>query len=213
MESMAKTVETVASLNVAIRAMSGSYGMSKNDSKSFKQMLSTSELENQCSFSVEGVIPTIECDKITTTVQHLKPDAKAVMGQLAALNGEKDASGGGGGSGMSGAVGEAKKGNNAYLENSVDAVGQYQNSQNSVININTMMNTFEDYLKKCMDASEDNPVGIPTNFYLKEINKSEVAKCYIQTFYPNGATGRQGIRGAIGMEPAEGGEGGTSGTN
>mmetsp|Transcript_12090 Transcript_12090/g.18649 ORF Transcript_12090/g.18649 Transcript_12090/m.18649 type:complete len:505 (+) Transcript_12090:127-1641(+) len=212
-ESLASSIETSVKASMGIAAMSGSYGLDASTSNNAKSLLSTSQVENQCSFVVMGCIPTIECDKITTTVEHLTPDAQEVMGQLAALQGDKDAGGDDGG--MDGAVGEGKKGaqfqklNNAHLDNAVSAVAKYQNDQNSVISTNTMMTAFEDYLKKCMDPSPENSCGIPINFYIKEINKADVAKCYIQSYYPNGASTKQALRGQLGQKPeADGGGGG-----
>mmetsp|Transcript_12091 Transcript_12091/g.18651 ORF Transcript_12091/g.18651 Transcript_12091/m.18651 type:complete len:505 (+) Transcript_12091:127-1641(+) len=212
-ESMAKSVESSIFANMIVASMSGSFGLNKSEQSSAKKLMSTSELENQCSFVVNGCIPTIECDKVTTTVEKMKPDATEVMGQLAALQGDKDAGGDDGG--MDGAVGEGKKGaqftklNNAHMDNSVSAVDKYQTENNSVINTNTMMTAFEDYLKKCMDPSPENSCGIPINFYIKEINKADVAKCYIQSYYPNGASTKQALRGQLGQKPeADGGGGG-----
>mmetsp|Transcript_12092 Transcript_12092/g.18653 ORF Transcript_12092/g.18653 Transcript_12092/m.18653 type:complete len:505 (+) Transcript_12092:127-1641(+) len=209
----ASTIENSIFTTMITNAMSGSFGLSKSQQSSTKSLMSTSQLDNQCSFVVNGCIPTIECDKVTTTVDRLKPDAKEVMGQLAALQGDKDAGGDDGG--MDGAVGEGKKGaqfqklNNAHLDNAVSAVAKYQNDQNSVISTNTMMTAFEDYLKKCMDPSPENSCGIPINFYIKEINKADVAKCYIQSYYPNGASTKQALRGQLGQKPeADGGGGG-----
>jgi len=201
-ESLASSIETSVKASMGIAAMSGSYGLDASTSNNAKSLLSTSQVENQCSFVVMGCIPTIECDKITTTVEHLTPDAQEVMGQLAALQSAKGESGTDG-DGKEGHVAERKRANqftklnNAHMDNSVSALAKYQNAENKVINTNTMMNTFEDYIKKCMDPSPDNTCGIPINFYVKEINKADVAKCFIQAYYPNGATGKQALRGQL----------------
>jgi len=64
-----------------------------------------------------------------------------------------------------------------------------------------MMNAFENYVDKCSQGG----CGVPTNYFVKEIPKHEVAKVYIRKFYPNGASDQRAARvGQLGQETSDG---------
>jgi len=62
-------------------------GFNKSDSfaKSASKLLSTSQLSINCSMSVVGVIPTISCEIIQTTVKTLKPSPDELMSHLSGI--------------------------------------------------------------------------------------------------------------------------------
>lgn len=62
-------------------------GFNNSDSfaKSASKLLSTSQLSINCSMSVVGVIPTISCEIIQTTVKTLKPSPDELMSHLSGI--------------------------------------------------------------------------------------------------------------------------------
>mmetsp|Transcript_11588 Transcript_11588/g.17829 ORF Transcript_11588/g.17829 Transcript_11588/m.17829 type:complete len:505 (+) Transcript_11588:109-1623(+) len=190
--SVAASVAATMYANMGQAAAMGSFGVSSEVSSTVSSMLSTANLTSNCSMQCEGVIPSIVSNTIETTVQNMSPDPKNVMAQLGAIADASSISGGneGGGGLMGSMAGNAKTGaqfielNNSYLKNVVSSLGEQTRLSNKVIDTNTMMTAFEDYVKKAMEGK----CGVPTAFFIKDLKKSDVAKCFIRKYYPNGAT-------------------------
>eukprot|EP00547_Thalassionema_nitzschioides_P002264 CAMPEP_0194217900 /NCGR_PEP_ID=MMETSP0156-20130528/22495_1 /TAXON_ID=33649 /ORGANISM="Thalassionema nitzschioides, Strain L26-B" /LENGTH=68 /DNA_ID=CAMNT_0038947061 /DNA_START=23 /DNA_END=229 /DNA_ORIENTATION=+ len=65
------------------------------------------------------------------------------------------------------------------------------------------MTAFEDYVNKAIEGS----CGVPTAYYMKDLHKADIAKCYIKRFFPNGATSqKQAMAGQLGTTPEGGGD-------
>jgi hypothetical protein len=129
-----------------------------------------------------GLIPSIKSNLITTTVSKLQPDAKEVMDQLSAIQGATDSITTTQGS----AASSAKAGsqfielNNSYITNVVSNLGIIENNNNKVIDTNSLMTAFDDYVQQATKGED----GVPINFYLREITKSAIAKAWMKKFDP-----------------------------
>lgn len=208
-ESLAASLSQSISRQSFISALGVSSSFSDTASETTKNLLSSSQVSNSCSFVITGCCPSIESNTVETTVKTLQPSAEEVMKQLGAIAAE-----------TSGKVkpepersllgdminlATGKKGgqhiamNNEYLTNVVSALGEHDKRQNQVIDINSMWTAFTDYIAQCKQGD----IGVPINFFLKRVDKPAVAKNYIRTFYPNGATGEDAARGAFGVAPKE----------
>eukprot|EP00547_Thalassionema_nitzschioides_P015835 CAMPEP_0194242432 /NCGR_PEP_ID=MMETSP0158-20130606/7963_1 /TAXON_ID=33649 /ORGANISM="Thalassionema nitzschioides, Strain L26-B" /LENGTH=506 /DNA_ID=CAMNT_0038977507 /DNA_START=101 /DNA_END=1621 /DNA_ORIENTATION=+ len=202
-DSVASALQVSIERDWQVQSMSGNFGVSASAQSTAASLLSTSGLQNSCSFTVTGVIPTIECHTVETTVKKMQPDSQTVMKQLGTLN---EATNSGAiiekGDRASDNVGEAKIGgqfislNNEYLKESVSALSEYDKTQNQVIDLNSMWTAFDDYRDKVREGN----CGVPNNFFIKQIKKEDVAKNYIRTFYPNGGTGPEAMKGALGQQ-------------
>mmetsp|Transcript_12868 Transcript_12868/g.18905 ORF Transcript_12868/g.18905 Transcript_12868/m.18905 type:complete len:500 (+) Transcript_12868:166-1665(+) len=199
--STASAVKGTVEANMFAMSLTGSYSMSKDASASMNSLLSTSMLNNQASLTCMGVIPSIVSNSMETAVQNLSPDPQQIMSQLTAIQGASDA---GVNQSMEAQASDAKTGaqfialNSEYLKTSVAALGDETRISNKVIDTNSMMTAFEDYLKKAIEGN----CGIPINYFIKEVSKSMVARTYVKKFYPNGArTQRDAMAGTIGQDP------------
>ena len=131
-----------------------------------------------------GIIPSIKSDLVTTSISSLKPDAKEVMDQLATIQGatDKDVNS------ASAAANNAKAGqqyielNNSYVKNVVSSVHEAQNKDNKMIDINSLMTAFDDYVERAGKGSDS--IGVPINFYIKEIGAKDVAFEYLKKYSP-----------------------------
>mmetsp|Transcript_25558 Transcript_25558/g.38595 ORF Transcript_25558/g.38595 Transcript_25558/m.38595 type:complete len:501 (+) Transcript_25558:107-1609(+) len=203
--AMATSLKTSFEAELFIGSVGGSFGLDTSSASSAKSLFSTANIENNCSFVVNGVIPKIKTSTVESTVKKLQPDANEIMGQLGAIQEASKTEHHDDSSQAQGSVGEAKKGqsfmslNNQHLKDTVSELAEYDKRANKVIDINSMWNTFRDYLENCKEGKG----GVPTNFYTKEITKADVAKCYIKTFYPYGASGAQALRGTFGVKPKD----------
>ena len=67
-----------------------------------------------------------------------------------------------------------------YMKASVDAVGEMDRQQNQVLDTNSMMIAFDDFIQKAI-AGES---GVPINFFLKPITQRQLAKAWVNKYYP-----------------------------
>ena len=180
--SLAASLSVSISENLFLANESGKFGLDASFADSVKSLLSTSNLQSHASVITMGLIPSIVSNTIETTVQNLKPDPKDVMGQLAAIQGASDTEVNTMGAGAN----KAKAGesfmqlNNAYVKNVVSSLGAYDTKNNKVINTNSMMTAFDDYVQKAIAGK----CGVPINFFLKPITSRQLAEAWLKKFYP-----------------------------
>jgi len=161
------------------------FSNSTSTSSTSTNINSDSYIQNHANLVCEGVIPSIVLNDISSTVQKMAPDPKKIMGQQASI---ADASNEGVNSSAEAGKEGGKKGaqfmtlNSEYITNSVQNLGSYQNDNNKVIDSNSMMAAFEDFVAKVKVGD----CGVPTNFFIKQLTKNEIAKVYIRKFYPSG---------------------------
>jgi hypothetical protein len=70
--------------------------------------------------------------------------------------------------------------NNSYVTNVVSSLGEYDNKNNKVIDTNSMMTAFDDYVQKAIQGE----CGVPINFFLKPITSRQLAEAWLYKFYP-----------------------------
>ena len=160
----------------------GKFGVTKDVSDNVKKMFSTTNVTSHCSLITMGIIPSIKSNLIKTTVNTLKPDAKEVMSQLSAIQGATDSTVKTIGSSAS----DAKVGsqyielNNSYITNVVSNLGIIENDNNQVIDTNSLMTAFDDYVQQATKGED----GVPINFFIREITKSAIVKAWMKKFNP-----------------------------
>mmetsp|Transcript_10582 Transcript_10582/g.16153 ORF Transcript_10582/g.16153 Transcript_10582/m.16153 type:complete len:498 (+) Transcript_10582:75-1568(+) len=200
--SVASAVKSASKSWSTFSANIGNFGTNSSDAKTISNLVSTAQIQNSCNFHCEGVIPSIKSNDINTTLKNLKPSAEELMSQLGAIQGQSDSAvndsmqAGGNADGMQGAQFMQMKGGN--LEATVLAVSETTTS-NKVIDMNSMMDAFTDYVDKCIAGD----CGVPVNFFFKEVTKEMIAKEYVAKFYPHGASDPSAMMGEIGITKEE----------
>ena len=130
-----------------------------------------------------GLIPSIKSNPIETSIKTLQPDPKEVMDQLAAIQGDSDQDV----TTMATKASHAKTGesfmqlSNGFIKSAVSALGETQKLQNDIINTNSLMTAFDNYVQQ---ATEGKVGGIPINFFLKPITSKQLASAYLAKFSP-----------------------------
>eukprot|EP00548_Thalassiothrix_antarctica_P013430 CAMPEP_0194171424 /NCGR_PEP_ID=MMETSP0154-20130528/6011_1 /TAXON_ID=1049557 /ORGANISM="Thalassiothrix antarctica, Strain L6-D1" /LENGTH=535 /DNA_ID=CAMNT_0038883731 /DNA_START=136 /DNA_END=1743 /DNA_ORIENTATION=- len=191
-EAVAADIKARAEEELYVAGLTGSFQTKMN-----KQSSSSSEVNCHCSLSCMGLIPSITASEMNTTVKMMKPDSSEIMNSLKTLQNQAAPSGGGGkgkrgggGGDMSTVGASARMGaqfmelSNSFVTNSMKSMSEVSTEKNKIIDINTLMTAFEDYLKKA--SSAEVAFGVPINFYIKQLTKKDICKCYIQKYYPNG---------------------------
>lgn len=161
---------------------SGQLGVDSSFSNPVKNLLSTSNLSTNCSVITMGLIPTIKSNTVTTVVKKLMGDPQTHMEQLAAIQGATNSDLNTVASSASG----AKEGQTLstlstdYMKAAVDAVGEMDKQANQVVDTNSMMTAFDDFVQKAIEGD----CGVPINFLLKPITKRQLAKAWVDKYYP-----------------------------
>mmetsp|Transcript_40581 Transcript_40581/g.46150 ORF Transcript_40581/g.46150 Transcript_40581/m.46150 type:complete len:501 (-) Transcript_40581:38-1540(-) len=201
--SFASGLKSAQELDGWFNAASGGYGNSQSFANSAQDMMSKSMLTSHCTMVCEGLIPSIVANSVATTVKEMELDPKAVMEQLSAI---QEAGNSGVNSTVESQAEESKRGgqfmalNSEYMKNAVTTIAEVESESNQVIDTNSLMTAFEDFVNKAMEGES----GIPINFYIKRLTKNDIAKAYIRRFYPNGVkSGKDAYRGQLGQEPEE----------
>ena len=145
-------------------------------------MLSTNDITSHCSLVTMGIIPSLKSNVLETSISQMKPNATEVMGQLSAIQGATDTDI----NSVSSEASKAKVGqqfmelNNSYIKEVVSNVTQSDKEANKIIDVNSLMTAFDDYVQK----AEAGKSGVPINFFVRHIDKPMIAKAWLKKFSP-----------------------------
>jgi len=168
--------------NCWLASSQGKFGVDGSFASSIKELLSSSNVQAHASVITMGIIPTIKSGEIKTTVSTLQPNATDVMKQLSAIQGATD-------DGVNNTASKAAKArtgqsfmelNNSYVSGVVSNLGKIDTANNKVIDTNSLMTAFDDYVQKAIAGD----CGVPINFFLKPITAKQLASAYLAKFSP-----------------------------
>mgnify|MGYP003628189853 FL=1 len=173
--SSASSYEMQASFeeNCWLAASQGKFGVDGQFANSIKELLSSSNIQSHASVITMGLIPSIKSNQIQTCIKTLQPDPAKVMDELAAIQGDSDKDV----TTMAGKAAKAKTGesfmqlSNGFVKSAVSALGETQKLENNVINTNSLMTAFDNYVE---EATKGKVGGIPINFFLKPITSNRI---------------------------------------
>jgi len=203
--ALASGMKSIIQQNMALSQMSGQFGGSKALSQNLKNLMSTSQVENHCSLITRGIIPNISSNEVLTTVMSLKPQPSDIMAQQQAILASSETNINNnmesvsfetlGNTARNGA--QYMELNSSYMKDSVSTIHGLTTEGNKVIDTNSMLTAFTNFI----DLARKGKCGVPVNFFIKEITKREVAECYINKYFPNGASdGTLARMGQLGQE-------------
>ena len=181
-QSKAAQARAEVETELFLSSITGSFGLDAQSSSSVKELLSTSNIQSHCSVVTMGLIPSIKSSQVTTVVKALQGTPKEHMEQLAAMQSASDDSV----ASLASMGAKAKQGqsiekmNSDYIKTSVDAVGELDKSTNQVIDLNSLMVALDDYVAKAGEGK----IGVPINYYLSYVTKRDIARDWMNKYYP-----------------------------
>lgn len=181
--SAATSLTGQMSLGAWFAKESGEFGVDASFADSVKSLLSNSNLTSHCSVITMGIIPSIKSNEVATSVKKLAGDPSTYMDQLATIQGSSNSDL----TTVASAAAASKEGQSLstlstdYMKAAVSALGSIDTANNQVIDTNSMMTAFDDYVQKAI-AGE---AGVPINFFLKPITARQIAKLWVNKYYPN----------------------------
>ena len=164
--------------------VSGGFGLSEQFANDIKSLLSTQDVMSHCTITTRGSIPSIKSNQVKLAVQQFAEfDGKAAMENVAALQNAtasaKDS--------VDESAEKARLGQqmvalkNAQIQGVLTGLSEIDNGSNQILDINSLMTAFEDYVDKALDGE----LGVPINYYLKSIPKSQLAQMWVDKYFPD----------------------------
>ena len=184
MYSIAESVQAQFQVSAWFVDASGGFGVDSSFSNDVKNLLSTQNISSHCTVFSMGAIPSIKSNQVKMAVVGFTDnDGAKSMAALAQLQGATTDDMKTVGS----AAANARTGQQmislqtAKVNAVLSGLSEIDNNNNKMIDTNSMMDAMEDYVNKCIGGN----VGVPINYYLKPITKSELAQAWLAKYYPN----------------------------
>lgn len=181
--SMAESLRAKMELGRWFAKESGELGVDSSFSDSVKDLLSIANMSTHCSVITMGIIPTIKSNSVSMVVEGLSGGPQAHMEQLAAIQGSTNSNL----TTVASSASSAGEGQTLstlstdYMKAAVDAISEVDRRNNQVLDTNSMMVAFDDYIQKAIEGE----CGVPIKFLLKPITKRQIAKAWVDKYYPN----------------------------
>lgn len=163
---------------------SGSLGMEETDAEDEKALLSRQEISSHVTVITSGVILGIAATDIQMAVKTFATEeGKTTMDALAALAnaGNQDVQS------MQSLAANARSGQEftELQANTVKSVlsklGEIQGMKVKVLDVNSLMTAFDNYVT----AARAGGIGVPINYYLKPITRTQLAQMWMTKYYPD----------------------------
>ena len=162
----------------------GGVGLSEQFAESVKSLLSMQEISTHCTLTTHGSIPSIKSNQVKMAVKEFTSfDGKSAMDDLAGLQNaiamDKDS--------VDASAESARLGNqmvalkNAHVNGVLSSLNEIDGGSNKIIDVNSMMTALEDYIDKALGGE----IGMPINYYLKPITKSQLAQMWVDKYFPD----------------------------
>ncbi|MBA3681421.1 MAG: hypothetical protein H0W73_09685 [Bacteroidetes bacterium] len=159
----------------------GGFGVDDGFMDNVKSMLSTQSVSSHVSVVVMGAIPSIASNQLKLSISkfaEVDPELISVVtgdeSQISdTLNSDAE---------------KAKSGarilnvQNAKIQSLIKGLGKIDHGSNNVLDINSMMTAFENYLTAIKNKDEN--VGVPISFNLKQLTRSQVESLWQDKYYP-----------------------------
>jgi hypothetical protein len=185
MEATMSAVQAQTLQYMALSNMTGGIGIDSSFSSDVKSLLSAQQITSHCSMVTMGVIPSIKSNDVQVGVKQLVDDNAATVGKLiAAQQGMQSAQ-----QTLNSQAEAARTGaqmvsmTNSTATAVIGALGPLDEANNKMIDIGSLFTAFEDYVGKICGGGTD-IIGVPINYYLKNITKSQIAQLWILKYYP-----------------------------
>lgn len=162
---------------------SGGFGVDSSFSNDIKNLISSQNITSHINVISMGLIPSITSNSVSVAVDafsKFSPDD--MMGQLAVLSNatanEQDSVQASADAARTGGQMVALKA--TQVASVMTGVAKIDQENNKILDINSLMTSFEDYVNKAVAGN----VGVPINYYLKGITRAELAQMWCAKYFP-----------------------------
>lgn len=183
MYSVASKLQTQFKVASWFANVSGGFGVESSFSSDAKSLLSVQNVTSHCTLFTMGSIPSIKSNTVKMGVSSFADDdgAKSMAALMALQNAtasEQDSVDQSAAAARTG--GQMVALQNSKITASLSALAQIDDGANKIIDTNSMMDALDDYIQKCLAGN----IGVPINYYLKPITRSQLAEMWVAKYYP-----------------------------
>lgn len=185
--SVAESLQGQFSVSGWFESASGGFGVNSSFSNDAKNLLSSQNISSHCTLTVMGSIPSIKSNNVMMAVQSFsdfdgKSSMEAVQKIQNATAGDMETIDSAADNARTG--GQLQSMKTANVQAALSGLSTIDNQNNKMIDTNSLMEAMEDYVNKCLAGN----IGLPINYYLKPITKSQIAQMWLAKYYPSKLT-------------------------
>lgn len=183
MYSLASSMQAQFEVGGWFAKSSGGFGVDGSFSQDIKNLLSSQNINSHCTLTTMGSIPSIKSNEITIGVKAFADDDGAKS--MAALQKIQNATAADQAT-VSQSASAARTGSEfialqtSKITAALSALNDIETKNNKILDINSMMAAMDDYIDKCLQGN----LGVPINYYLKPITRSQLAQMWMSKYYP-----------------------------
>ncbi|OHX63976.1 hypothetical protein [Flammeovirga pacifica] len=183
--SKAPSEELISSLNEKMRLggwienNSGGLGINESILDEVKKLLSTQQVSSHVTMITMGALPSIGSNQLSLGVNKLMKAENDTISKLISEGNAISTVDSSAEQSIEGKRNEVIQ--NAKVQSLIQGLQKVDSATNKVMDINSLMSAFENYLTTI--KSSDELVGIPIQFYLKKINRKQVVKLWLDKYY------------------------------
>jgi hypothetical protein len=161
----------------------GGFGVADTFSNDAKNLLSTQNITSHCTLITMGSIPSIKSNAVAGAVKGFTDDDGAKS--MAALQKLQNATATENDS-VDAAAEKARTGQqmqalqNTKIQAALSGLSTIDNQNNQIIDTTSMMTALDDYIQKALAGN----IGVPINYYIKPITRSQLAQMWMAKYYP-----------------------------
>lgn len=183
MASVAASLQTQFKVGGWFAKESGGFGVDSSFATDIKNLLSSQNVSSHASLIAMGSIPSIKSNQVQIGVKTFADfDPAKMMNNLATLanatSADKTTVDQSASAARTGAQMLAIQG--STVQNVMLGLAQIDDGANKVLDVNSMMTAFEDYVNKAIAGN----IGVPINYYLKPITRAQLAQMWVAKYYP-----------------------------
>lgn len=183
MYSAAASLQAQMEVGSWFSSFEGGFGVSSTFANSAKRLLSSQQISSHVSLVTMGLIPTIVASDVQIAVkQFTEFDPAAMMEKLATLQNATASDQ----ASVAQAAQAARTGGQmqslqaSQIKSVMSAVSEHQDAQNKMLDINSLMTAFTDYVAKAGSGQ----IGVPITYYLKPITAAQLAQMWVAKYLP-----------------------------
>jgi len=182
--SIAASLQGQFNVGSMVQHYSGGFGVDASFSNDAKNLLSSQNISSHCTLTVMGSIPSIKSNTVQMAVKAFAEDngespMKSVMAIKNATTDEMTTVDSSAENARTGAQFQSIQ--SAKIQAALSGLSNIDNLNNKMIDTNSLMDAMEDYINKCLAGN----IGLPINYYVKPITKSQVTQMWMAKYYPN----------------------------
>lgn len=161
-----------------MKAATGGFGMDETVLENVRKLLSSQSVSTHANLIVLGAVPSLASAHLRSGVATLLGEPRVAGGvhgpsydshQTASTMADSSRKGG-----------QQMAMQSGLMQSVIQGLGTIDHGSNKVVDLNTLMNTFDNYIAEVSDADS---VGIPISFFFKKISKTRIARLWLDKYF------------------------------